>query len=502
MRVGIIALLQESNTFIARHTTLDDFRADLLAIGGQVRERLATAHHEAGGFFEGLERAGAEAVPIFAARALPYGVMTASTRERLCRDMLDGLARAGGLDGVLVAAHGATVAEDCADFDGDWLTRVRRLVGAGVPVIGTIDPHANLSQAMVEATDALIAYRTNPHVDQRQRGLEAAGIMIRTLSGEIAPTQAAVFPPMAINIERQATSEPPCRLLEERAAAMRARGGVLAVSLVLGFPYADVSEMGASALVVTDRDPWLAERLAGELGLAMWSRRADLAGHLIGVDEALDRAGALPPPVCLLDMGDNVGGGSPGDSTFMAAALHARREGPAFVCLYDPGAVADVQAAGPGRRVRLRIGGKTDDRHGAPLEAEFTVIGLHDGRFDEPDPRHGGLTSFDQGRTAIVSTDCGLTVMLTSRRAVPWSLRQLTSCGLEPASFRFLVAKGVHAPVAAYQAVCRSFVRVDTPGVTSADLSRLDYRRRRRPMVPFEQDVEWAPTSGVPDLHD
>jgi microcystin degradation protein MlrC len=276
--------------------------------------------------------------------------------------------------------------------------------------------------------------------------------MIRTLTGEIAPTQAAVLPPMAINIERQATAEPPCRLLEERADAMRARDGVLAVSLVLGFPYADVSEMGAAALVVTDRDPGLAERLAGELGLAMWSRRADLAGRLIGVDEALDRASALPPPVCLLDMGDNVGGGSPGDSTFMAAALHARRE-------------------------------------------------VHAGRFDEPDPRHGGLTSFDQGRTAIVSTDWGLTVMLTSRRAVPWSLRQLTSCGLEPASF-FLVAKGVHAPVAAYGAVCRSFVRVDTPGVTSADLSRLDYRRRRRPMFPFEQDAEWAPTSGVLDLHD
>jgi microcystin degradation protein MlrC len=194
-------------------------------------------------------------------------------------------------------------------------------------------------------------------------------------------------------------------------------------------------------------------------------------------------------------MGDNVGGGSPGDGTALAHALFRRPLTPACVCLYDPESVRQATAAGAGNRVRLRAGGKTDDLHGPPLEADFTVRGLCDGRFTEPEARHGGLTSFDQGPSAVVESDNGLTLLLTSRRMVPFSLRQLTGCGLDPARFRVLVAKGVHAPVAAYAPVCKHLLRVDTPGVTTADLTRLAYRRRRRPMYPFEPDAVWSSDS-------
>src|SRR5262249_30573035 len=148
---------------------------------------------------------------------------------------------------------------------------------------------------------------------------------------------------------------------------------------------------------------------------------------------------------------------------------------------------------GAGQAVRLRVGGKTDDRHGPPLEADFTVLGLHNGRFDEPEPRHGGFRQFDQGRTAVVQTGNGLTVMLTSRRMAPFSLRQLTALGVDPAAFHVLVAKGVNAPVAAYAPVCRHFLRVNTPGVTTADMTALAFRHRRRPMFPFEGDTSWRP---------
>jgi microcystin degradation protein MlrC len=191
-------------------------------------------------------------------------------------------------------------------------------------------------------------------------------------------------------------------------------------------------------------------------------------------------------------MGDNVGGGSPGDGTELAHALHRRRLGPSHVCLFDPAAVVEAAAAGMAATRRLRVGGKCDNLHGAPFVAEFTVRGLYDGKFEESQPRHGGITQFDQGRTALVETTTGLTVMLTTRRMVPFSLGQLTSCGLTPSRFRVLVAKGVHAPVAAYAPVCKHLIRVDTPGVTSADLSRLEYHRRRRPMFPFETDAAWT----------
>jgi len=176
-RVGVIGLLHESNTFIESKTTLQHFEDDMLAVGDQVRVRFEDAAHEIGGFFEGLCAAGIDAVPIFAARAIPFGPVASDAYRVLLERMLSALDNAGQLDGVLAAPHGATVSERVADVDGDWLSLVRERVGAGTPIIATIDPHANVSAKMIDATDALIAYRTNPHLDQRERGLEAAGLM-------------------------------------------------------------------------------------------------------------------------------------------------------------------------------------------------------------------------------------------------------------------------------------------------------------------------------------
>ena len=241
--------------------------------------------------------------------------------------------------------------------------------------------------------------------------------------------------------------------------------------------------------MVTDND-FAAEALVTDLQKFWWDRREEFVGQLISIDAALEQASNLDGPITLLDMGDNVGGGSPGDGTLLALALSQRADlMPAFVCICDDYAVERVSEYEPHLWQSFAIGGKTDNLHGPPLEAQFVVTGLYDGKFQETQPRHGGFLNFDQGRTAVVRTERGLTILLTTKRMVPFSIKQLTSCGLDPASFRILVAKGVHAPVAAYAPVSKHLIRVDTPGVTTADLSRLEYRHRRRPMFPFERDA-------------
>ncbi|MBI1832517.1 MAG: M81 family metallopeptidase [Planctomycetes bacterium] len=492
MRVGIIALMQESNTFIAAPTTLAHFEEDLLVEGEAVRACFGDAHHEVGGFFAGLALEKLDAVPIFAARALPYGIVAAEAFDALLARMDAAIDRAGPLDGLLVAPHGATVAAHHPDADGHWLSRLRQRFGKRFPILGTLDLHANVSPAMTSACDALIVYRTNPHLDQRQRGIDAARLMARTMRGEVKPTMAAAFLPLAVNIERQLTAESPCRDVYDAADRMLMQRGVLSNSVVLGFPYADVAEMGASAIVVTDNDFSQAEALVTDLAQFWWDRREQFVGKMISIDEAMRQASTLDGPITLLDMGDNVGGGSPGDGTELAHALARHPQlSPAFICLADPHAVQQASQAGVGTMVKLGVGGKTDDRHGKPFSAEFVVRGLHAGKFHETQPRHGGFSTFDQGPTAVVETAAGLTIMLTTRRMVPFSIKQLTSCGLDPARFRVLVAKGVHAPVAAYAPVSKHLIRVDTPGVTTADLSRLEYHHRRRPMFPFERDAAW-----------
>ncbi len=481
-RVGIVALLHESNTFIGKPTTLDHFARDLLVEGEAVREKLGESLHEVGGFFRGLAKEKFEAVPIFAARALPYGTIATEAADELVRRLLAALGLAGKLDGLLVAPHGAGVAEAYSDFDGHWLSLVRERVGT-IPVIGTLDLHANLSPKMVAACDALIAYRTNPHLDQMERGIEAATLMARTLRGEVKPTMAAAFPPLAANIERQATAEPHWRPLLEFQAQQK---DLLSSSLVYGFPYSDVEEMGSAVIAVTNDDRALAQLRANELADEWWKLRADFAGELVSVTDAVDRAEKLDGSVGLLDMGDNVGGGSPADSTILAHELHRRKLGPNLVVLFDPDSVAKLETASIGDRLRLAMGGKTDDRHGTPLEATVELLSRNEGRFEETEVRHGGIRSFDQGRTAVVRTESGLTVVLTSRRMAPFSLNQISSCGLDPRSFHILIAKGVHAPVAAYAPVCKHLIRVNTPGTTTADVRTLRYERRRRPLYPFE----------------
>ena len=492
MRVGIIALLQESNTFIDGFTTLAHFEQDMLCEGEEVRRRFEGTHHEVGGFFEGLADARIDAVPIFAARALPYGMLTTETFETLLVRMDAALAHAGPVDGLLVAPHGATVCESIPDVDGCWLEMLRGRVGPRVPIIGTLDLHANLSPRMVAACDALIAYRTNPHLDQRERGLEAADLMARTLRGEHRPTMAAALLPLAVNIERQSTAELPCKSLYPLAEALGFRKGYH-TSFVLGFPYADVAEMGAAVISVTEDDQVGAHDSAQDLASQWWRCREQFCGVMYSIDEIVQSVRELPGPVCLLDMGDNVGGGSPGDGTVLLHALHRARIAPAFVCLHDPAACHEVGAWHAGAAVPLRLGGHTDARHGAPFVGTVRVRGLYDGRFEEPEVRHGGFKTFDQGLTAVVETDSGITVMLTTKRMVPFSLAQLTTFGIDPARYRVLVAKGVHAPVAAYAPVCRHLIRVNTPGVTTADLSQLEYHHRRRPMYPFEPEAQWSP---------
>ncbi|MFZ4647000.1 MAG: M81 family metallopeptidase, partial [Gemmataceae bacterium] len=245
MRVGIVCLMHESNTFASGVTGLNRFQNDTLAVGNAARQRFAGTHHEVGGFLEQIEADGHEAVMVFAAWTLPSGPITADAAEELTRRAVQAVATAGPLDGVYLAPHGAAVAESYRDFDGHWMTSVRAVLPAGIPVVATLDLHANLSPRMVSAVDVVFAYRTNPHIDMRATGQQAASLMHKVLQGEAKPVTASVFLPMVVNIEAQATAEFPCRDLASMADAMRARPGVLAVSVLLGFPYADVAEMGA-----------------------------------------------------------------------------------------------------------------------------------------------------------------------------------------------------------------------------------------------------------------
>lgn len=492
LRVGIIGLFHESNTFIPDPTTLADYQNQIFLIGEEVRKKYANAHHEVSGFFQVLAASDIEAVPIIFANASPWGPVTDEALDGIWKIVEDGLDAAGPLDGILAAPHGAGVNESRPDMDGWWLGELRKRVGS-IPIFATMDPHVNLSPAMVAACDGLFAYRENPHLDQRQRGEEAAQLMVRTLRGEVRPVAAGAFPSLAINIERQLTFAEPMLSVKAELDKVRALSGVLSASVALGFPYADIEDMGSAFVVVTDNDPHLAQAQADHLAFWLWEHRERFRGEMISPEEAIARIEDAPKPVGLLDMGDNMGGGGPADSTVLARILHEKNCFKTLFYVPDLESVEAAYTAGIGARIVLKIGGKLPMTPAAPLETEVTVISFHDGKYTETQPRHGGKTGGDMGRTAVVRSDAGMTIMLMSNRGGPnASAQPIMACGLHPKDFDVIIIKGVHAPVGAYAEFCPTLIRVNTPGVTCADLDALEFHHRRRPLFPFEDAPEPA----------
>jgi microcystin degradation protein MlrC len=494
MRIGIAGISHESNSFSSQPTTLDRFRERSKLRGDEIVARHRDAHSKIAGYLQGAGLYGYSAVPLFVASAAPMGPLTADTYEALVGEVLDAIQAAGPLDGLFLYLHGAMVSERYPDGDGEMCARVRRLLGPDVPIMTTPDIHANMSQQMVEHTTATVIYRTNPHLDTRERGLETAQLMARTVRGEIRPVQWLEQPPMLINILKQHTGEEPSLDLVRDAEEAAERPKILSTSLSLSYQYADVVEMGASFLAVADGDLQAAQDAACWMARRAWARRAEFVADAPSPEQALQEAAAYPErPVVLMDVGDNVGGGSAADSTILLQEALRAGIKDMMVVLKDPESVQACIQAGVGASVTLSVGAKTDDLHGQPVAVPCRVRALTDGHFIEDNPVHGGGRFFNQGLTAVVETPQRHTLILTTLPMAPVSLEQVRSTGVVPERFQILVAKGVVAPRGAYAPIAAKIVLVDTPGATAPDPSRFEYRRRRRPLYPLEPDAVYEP---------
>ncbi|HET8626358.1 MAG TPA: M81 family metallopeptidase [Thermomicrobiales bacterium] len=492
MRLALLGYYHETNTFSPTPTDYARFERSGILRGEAIVREHATAQSTVAGFLELGGEPGIEVVPLMFASTGPLGLITKDAYDRLTGELLDLLATRGPWDGVLLALHGAAVSEEHPDADAAFTERVRALVGPDLPVGVALDLHANLTERLVANSTVTILYRTNPHLDARARARECGDLIVRTIRGEIRPAQALETPPLVVNIVRQCTGEEPMRGVEADVDAVIARPGILSAGVAMGYPYADVPGLGMAFLAIADGDPVAARDAARWLAERAWDRRADFVGDTPSPDEAIAMAVAFPErPVVLMDVGDNIGGGSPADSTVLLEAALRLGARDYLQTLYDPEAVRACIAAGVGATVTLAVGGKTDDRHGAPVTVTGRVRVIADGRFEDPRPTHGGWRFFDGGPTVGLECPDGYTLVLTSERIGNTSIEQMYSLGIRPEEKRIVVAKGVVSPRPAYEPIAGRIILVNTPGVTSSDLSTFTYYHRRRPLYPFEGDATY-----------
>jgi microcystin degradation protein MlrC len=385
--------------------------------------------------------------------------------------------------------HGACAAVGVDDVEGEQLALVREIVGPDVPVVTSLDHHANVTARMVALSSAIVGHRTQPH-DPFDTGRIGGELLIRIAAGEVRPAMAWRKLRLITHQEQFLTSRHPMKTWFDRARAMEADKRVLQASNYPMQPWLDVAEGGWASVVVTDGDRALAERLAEELAELAWSMRAEfMRREAVPVDEAVRMADAEPKGVVVLsDTGDTVFGGAAGDSNLiLEAILRLGARGPAIMPLISPAASARLVAAGEGARVTLPLGGDRAPAFFRPLEVTGTVRRVGGGRV--PIAEHH-QRDVDMGRVAVF--DVGpVTLLVSELRNVAGNLPDVyRAFGVEPADFKMAVLKTASnfqyfAPIAS------RLIRVDTRGPGQSDVVGLPWTRVPRPIYPLEDIASW-----------
>lgn len=488
--MAIGGLLHETNTFCPGETTFDDFAARSLLYGEDMIQAARDTSSAPGGVIAAAEGT-ATLVPTLFASAMPGAPVADAAFERLAEELLARLRAATrqwpGIDGVVLYLHGAMVTASHADADGVLLERVREVIGSTCPLVAVIDSHANLSDRMVRAADMLIGFQHYPHTDTSARGREALGHCLNLIHHPGSRPVASLrrVPILSSLLSQRTEPGTVMAALWERAAAWSAQRDIASISLVPGFPFADVPDGGAAVLVYEhDHPPFAgaAARAADDLASAWWAQRSRFRQAGISLNEIPRDVVA---PTVLAEISDNPGAGGTSDGTHLLRWLVEQRfERVGMATIVDPASVAAAHRAGLGAVIELGIGGTLHPIGGGPLAQRWTVDHLGDGVFTHEGAMGKGSTS-RIGRTATLRTGT-ISVILSERRAQSLDPSVLRAGGLIPEQCQWIVVKSSVHYRAGFGHIARRMIDVECPGLSPSDLTGLDFARLSRPMYPLD----------------
>lgn len=491
MRIAIGGVSHETSSFSVRPTTLHDFETGFgLFRGSQIVERFRGANICTGGFLEGAERHGFEAVPLLWTFAYPSGVIEAAAYATLKAEFLERLRQAeaegGPVDGVLLDLHGAMVVEGIDDGDGDFVESVRAAIGPDRPIVVTFDLHGNHTQRRIDAATAVIGFDTYPHVDMAERGREAADLIVATLQGNVRPVTVLRQLPLFWSTTSQVTAHPPMDDVLRRVHALEQRPGLLAVTISTGFPWADVPDVGASVIVVADGDRALAEQTAEELAGWVWDNRERWYAPPVTVADALARGEAAGRyPIILADHADNTGGGAPGDSTeILQTFLDRGLQDAVVLYIVDPEAAGLAHAAGVGVKLSLPVGGKSAAIQGPPVVMQAEVMALSDGDFTYDGPMYAGLTG-NMGCSAWLKQG-GVSVVVVTAAEQPLGPAFAKTLGIDCRAMKYIAVKSAAHFRASFEPFAGSIINVDSRAIQTHEFHKLPHKNRTRKVFPVE----------------
>lgn len=477
MKLFIAGLDTETNTFSPMQTGIEAFRENLIAYGDATGKPLNCCSSQMFVWRNAAQEKGWDVVESLCAVAEPGGRTTRAVYESFRATILDDLKAAMPVDAVMLALHGACVADGYDDVEGDLLAHVRQVVGPDVPVAAELDLHCHITERMLANATMISTYKEYPHTDIEEVAEQLFRLMERTLAGEVKPAM-GMHDCRMINTFHPHRA--PLRGIVDRMKAMEGQDGVLSVSFGHGFPWGDVEDVGAKMLVVTDNDPEKAARIARSFASEIFEAREQMRGDYLGIDAALDRAvAATSGPIVLADVSDNAGGGAPGDSTFILRRIIERGIEDVASCLYwDPIAVRMCREAGEGATLALRIGGKVGPASGDPLDLTVTVRRVASGitqRF--------GPTPLAIGDAVWVSSG-SIDIVINTVRTQTFHPECMTALGLDPAQKKIVVVKSSNHFRAGFEPIARDIHYVSAPGALQPTFEDLAFTKLKRPYWP------------------
>ena len=483
-RIAVGGFLHETNTFAPTKATYADFVHGggwpAMTHGGDVLRVMRNINAGLAGFISAAEARGWELVPTVSCGASPSAHVTEDAFERIVGEMIDGIAAAGPIDAVYLDLHGAMVTEHLDDGEGEILARVRKLIGNDLPLVVSLDLHANVTPEMVEYADALIAYRTYPHVDMADIGRASADHLALLLSANQKFAKAFRQLPFLIPISWQCTNDQPTKGIYQKLAALQ-DDAVPTLSFAPGFPAADFPHCGPSVFAYgrTQAD---ADAAADTLAALIVSHENDFDGRIYtpddGVRHAMELAKTARKPIVIADTQDNPGAGGDSDTTGMLRALvrnNATRA--ATGVIYDPASAKAAHAAGVGATITIGLGGKSGIPGDAPYQETFVVETLSDGLFVASGPYYGGR-DMEMGPSACLRIG-GVRVVVSSHKAQLADQSMYRYVGIEPTEQSILVNKSSVHFRADFEPIAEALLICAAPGAMPADTAALPWTRLR-----------------------
>src|SRR5216683_2531325 len=484
-RIAVGGFLHETNTFAPTKAVYEAFVRGggwpPMSHGAGLLERMRDINVGMAGFVPAAEAEGWELVPTMWCAASPSAHVTEDAYERVAKTIVDGIKAAGSIDGVYLDLHGAMVAEHLDDGEGEILARVREAIGKDLPLVVSLDLHANVTPEMVEHADALIAYRTYPHVDMADTGRAAARHLALLLSTGQKFAKAFRQLPFLIPISWQCTNDQPTRGIYQKLAALQS-DAVPTLSFAPGFPAADFPHCGPSVFAYgkTQAD---ADAAADAIMAIVAGHEDDFDGRIYtpdqGMRHAMELAARAKKPIVIADTQDNPGAGGDSDTTGMLRALvRNKATRAAHGVIYDPHSAKAAHEAGLGATVTLALGGKSGIPGDAPYKETFVVEKLSDGQFVAPGPYYGGR-DMDMGPSACLRIG-DVRVVVSSHKAQLADQSMYRYVGIEPTEQAILVNKSSVHFRADFEPIAEKLLICAAPGATPADPATLPWTRLRR----------------------